>query len=477
MGKVLADWMTQGKPAYDPFGIDIARFYPIQKTPTYVYDRCAETARKIYNPAVHSREPYASGRNLRRSPFWPREQELGGYFMEAAGWERAHGYQANEARLEDYLAQVPVRKNEWDNRHFWRVANAEQLAMSESVGMINLSHFAIFDISGPDAAAFLEYLAVAKMGPPGKGIYTHFLDQFGGIRADLTIIRLADDCFRVVCGGGTAARDRVWIQRMRADRGVRVHIEDRTDQLATLGLWGPEARRTLQKLADDPEQLSHENFPFATAREIRVRGIPVWAFRISYVGELGWELYVPFSYGLSLWDMLFEQGVIPVGIEVYANSRRLEKSLRLQNQDLLTDYNLYEAGLARPKVKKADFHGKAAYLEQRERAQQPAYLCTLTLAENIDSQGVARYPVGQWPILDPKTGAVPVDELGRRSYTTSIEYGPSLGKNIALGYLPPAYAEAGRTLTLEYFNEQYPLQIEAVGYRALYDPDNERLKS
>lgn len=476
MGKVLADWMTKGRPELDPFGIDIARFYPVQKTPNYVYDRCFETARKIYNPPVHSREPYTSGRNLRRSPFWPREKELGGYFMEAAGWERAHGYQANESRLEHYLAQVPNRANEWDARHFWRVSNAEQLAMSEHVGMINLSHFAIFDVSGPDAEGMLEYLAVARMGPIGKGIYTHFLDQVGGIRADLTIIRIADDCYRVVCGGGTGARDLAWMQRMREERGFRAHIEDRSDQLATLGLWGPEARRTLQALADNPDELSHERFPFATAREIRVRGIPVWAFRISYVGELGWELYVPFSYGLSLWDMLFEQGVIPVGIETYANSRRLEKSLRLQNQDLLTDYNLYEAGLARPKVKSADFHGKAAYLAQRERERQAAYLCTMTLLENIDARGVARYPVGQWPILDPETGEVPVDELGRRSYVTSVEYGPSLGKNIALGYLPPEYAQEGRVLTMEYFHEQYPLQVEAVGYRALYDPSNERLK-
>src|SRR5699024_10090211 len=129
------------------------------------YDRCYETAKKIYNPVVHTREPYASSRNLRRSPFWPREKELGGYFMEAAGWERAHGYQANESRLASYMEKVPVRENEWDSRHFWRVSNAEQLAMSDSVGMINLSHFAIYDVSGPDAEAMLQYLAVAKMGP------------------------------------------------------------------------------------------------------------------------------------------------------------------------------------------------------------------------------------------------------------------------------------------------------------------------
>ncbi len=479
MAKVLVDWMTKARPELDPFGIDIARFYAVQKTRDYVFGRCFETGKKIYNPPVHPREPYLNGRDLRRGPFWPREKELGGYFTEAAGWERAHGYQANEHLLEVYGDRVPERENEWDARHFWRVSNAEHLAMSENVGMINLSHFAIYDVSGPDAEAFLEYLSVAKVGgsqPVGKGVYTHFLDEMGGIHSDLTVIRLDADRYRVVCGGDTGPRDYVWMHRLREERGYRVHFDDRSDGIATLGLWGPNARQTLQAVADDPEGLTHERFPFATAREIRVRGIPVWGFRISYVGEQGWELYVPFSYGLGLWDLLHEQGVTPVGIETYANSRRLEKSLRLQNTDLLTDYNLYEAGLSRPKVKAADFHGKAAYVAQREREHQPAYLCTMTMLENVDANGVARYPVGQWPILDADTGEVLVDDVGRRSYVTSVVYGPSIGKNIALGYIPREYAQEGRTLVMEYFHEHYPIRIEAVGYRALYDPENERLK-
>jgi glycine cleavage system aminomethyltransferase T/glycine/D-amino acid oxidase-like deaminating enzyme len=480
IGKVLADWMTDGITEMDVHSIDVARYYPIQKTLSYIHDRCYETAFKIYNPAVHSREPYTKGRHLRRSPFWSREQELGGYFMELAGWERAHGYASNEPLLEKYGDRVPVRENEWDNRHFWRVSNAEHLAMSENAGMINLSHFAVYDVTGADAETLMEYVCVAKVGGDtaiGKGIYTHFLDHAGGIRADLTVIRLESDKYRVIDGADAGNRDYIWMKRMAEDRGWNVYIEDRSDHLACLGLWGPNARKMLQAVADKPEDLDADNFRFATTRNITLRGIPVLAFRISYVGEQGWELHVPFSYGLSLWDLVYEQGATPVGVETYANSRRLEKSLRLQNADLLTEYNLVEADLARPKVKQAEFHGKAAYLEQRARESQAAYLCTMTMTDNVDAKGVARYPVGQWPILDPDTNEVLVDKTGRRSYITSIAYGPSVGKNIALGYLPAEYAVEGRNLVMEYFDEPFPIKVEAVGCKALYDPANELPKT
>ena len=475
IAKVLADMMTDGITEVDVHGIDVARYYPIQKTPSYIHDRCYETAFKIYNPAVHNREPYTKGRSLRRSPFWSREQELGGYFMELAGWERAHGYASNEHLLEKYGDKVPVRENEWDNRHFWRVSNAEHLAMSDDAGMINLSHFAVYDVTGRDATILMEYACVAKVSGDtavGKGVYTHFLDHAGGIRADLTVIRLAADKFRVVDGADAGNRDYIWLKRIAEDKGWDVYIEDRSDHMACLGLWGPNARKMLQAIADKPEVLELENFPFATTKNITLRGIPVLAFRISYVGESGWELHVPFSYGLSLWDLVYDQGATPVGVETYANTRRLEKSLRLQNADLLTEYNLVEADLARPKVKAADFHGKAAYLAQRECEHQSAYLCTMTMTDNVDSKGVARYPVGQWPILDPNSNEVLIDDVGRRSYITSIAFGPSVGKNIALGYLPKDYATVGQELLMEYFDEPFPIKVEAVGCKALYDPDN-----
>ncbi|MDZ7828091.1 MAG: FAD-dependent oxidoreductase [Halofilum sp. (in: g-proteobacteria)] len=479
-GKVIADWMTDGVTEVDHHGIDVTRYYPFQRTEDYIHDRCYETAFKIYNPPVHNREPYTAARNIRQSPFHEREKELGGYFMEAAGWERAHGYASNEHLIEKFGDRVPERKAEWDGRHFWRVSNAEHLQMSEDVGMINLSHFAIYDVSGRDAEALMEYVCVAKVGgdtPVGKGVYTHFLDHLGGVRADLTVLRMADDHYRVIDGGDAGNRDYVWMKRMAEDRGFDVTIEERTTDYGCIGLWGPNARENLQKIAANPDELTNENFPFAAVRDIKVGGVTVTAFRISYVGEQGWELHFAYDDGLALWDALYEQGVTPVGIETYANSRRLEKSLRLQNADLLTEYNLLEADLARPKVKAADFHGKEAYLKIREREHQPAYLCTMTMTENIDANGVARYPVGSWPIMDPKTGDVLVDSVGRRSYVTSVAYGPSIGKNIMLGYLPYEYCKEGTDLMIEYFHEQYPVRVEGVGYKPLYDPQNEKPKS
>jgi glycine cleavage system aminomethyltransferase T len=195
------------------------------------------------------------------------------------------------------------------------------------------------------------------------------------------------------------------------------------------------------------------------------------------VGEQGWELYFSFEDGLALWDAFFEAGVLPIGIETYANSRRLEKSLRLQNADLETDYNLYEADLARKVVKKTDFHGKQAYLAQRDLHQQAAYLCTMVMLDDTDAEGVRRFPVGEWPIMSADSGEVLVDRLGRRSTTTSIVYGPSLAKNLILGYIPAELAKEGTELVMEYFTEQYPIRIEAVGYKPLLDPENHRPRS
>ncbi len=480
-GKMIADWMTDGITEIDHSSIDVSRYYPFQQQEQYIHDRCYESAFKIYNPAVHDREPYSKGRHIRQSPFYEREKALGGYFMEAAGWERAHGYASNEHLLDKFASQVPVRENEWDNRHFWRVSNAEQLQMSEDVGMVNLSHFAVYDVKGADAESLMEYLCVAKVGgdtPIGKGIYTHFLQKDGGVRADLTVLRMADDLFRVIDGGDSGNRDFIHMKRVSDDMKLtNLSITDRSEDYSCLGLWGPNARTVLGKVVEDADALSTGNFPFVAVRQLKIGGVNVDAFRISYVGEQGWELHFEYDDGLAVWDALAAEGVTPVGVETYANSRRMEKSLRLQNADLLTHYNLYEADLARPKVKAADFLGKAAYLEQRELPKQEAYLCTLVMKDNTDSHGVARYPLGSCPVLDSKGGDVLIDAKGRRSYTTSIAFGPTIGKNIALAYLPKAHCTLGKELYIEYFGEQYPVDVAAVGYKPLYDPENAKPRS
>jgi glycine cleavage system aminomethyltransferase T/glycine/D-amino acid oxidase-like deaminating enzyme len=479
MGKLLADWMTDGRTIVDHSHIDFARFSAFQLQEKFIKERCTETAGKIYNPPIHPREPFVSERGIRRSPFYEREKELGGYFMELGGWERAHGYAANEHLLEKYGERVPVRESEWDNRHFWRVSNAEHLELSENCGIINLSHFHICDIEGPGHVALMEWLCAAKIGGEaniGKGIYTHFLDGEGMVRADFTVMRTADRC-RMINGADAGPRDFHYMRRTAQDKGFDVTITDVTEKYITIGIWGPNARTNLQKVIEDPGAILPEKFPFAAIRPILIAGKKVTAFRISYVGEQGWELHMAYEDGLAVWDALRSTGVIAVGVETYANSRRMEKSLRLQNADLITEYNLLEAGLARPKVKDADFHGKAKHLEHRARDHQPAMLCTLVMTKNVDSDGLARYPVGTLPVMDPVTGETLVDELGRRSFTTSIAYGPTIGKNIALAYLPWSYCQQGRELQVEYFGETYPVEIATVGYRPLYDPENKKPRS
>jgi glycine cleavage system aminomethyltransferase T len=489
--RLCAEAMINGKTQVDMHSFDIARFYPIQKEKDFVKTRAFENSQTIYTPAVHPREPYISNREIFVSPFYEREKELGGYFdNEVAGWERALAYESNREKLSDYLKEVPVRENEWDRRHVpYEIANAEHLAMSESAGMINLSHFAIIDIKGPDAERMLEYLSVAKVGgntSEGRIIYTNFLDDDGGVHADLTISRLGDDLYRVVTGGADGNRDWLAMRNYRDDMGLEAEIEIRTHDIATLGLWGPQAKDALGRLID-PSEISIENFPFATAKflTLNVSGgktIDVWAARISYVGESGWEIYLnnDSEEGLPLYDSLLEAGVVPVGIETYANSRRLEKSFRLQGADLEGNYNACESAIDRRLVKDADFHGKAAHLAHREE-EPSAILCTMTL-DNLDVSGTgSRYPVGISPIIDPDTGEVPIDSKGRRSYTTSMSYCPSIKKHVVMGYLPTKIAIPGKPMSLEYFNENgdgvYPMTVQIVGKGSIYDPENKRVRA
>jgi glycine cleavage system aminomethyltransferase T len=475
IARTVAEWMTHGTPEIDPHSSDIARFYDHHRTAAHIDARSAEGFNKTYG-IVHPMEQWASNRDVRLSPINARQRGLDAVFFEAAGWERPFWYGANEKLLEEYGDRVMPRAAEWESRWWSPIINAEHLAMRDRVGMVDLAAFAIFDVSGPGSLAYLQGLVVNQVDVPvGRVVYTPLLNEAGGIVADLTIMRLGHDLFRVVTGGGMGMRDKKWfVDHLPADGSAQLH--DATSGWYTLGVWGPRARDLLASATGD--DVSNEGFAFGTCKTIDIGSVRALASRISYVGELGWEIYAPMEQGLRLWDTLWDagaaHGVAAVGIGVYATTGRLEKGYRAHGNELELDFDLVEAGMARPKVKTPDFVGKAAYLEQR--AKPPAaILCTLTVDDPTSASGVARYMLGKEPVMTPD-GEPLVDGKGRRSYVTSAGSGPSVGKHILLSYLPPASAIVGTKLAVEYFGERYPVTVAVVGSTPLFDPDNDRVR-
>jgi glycine cleavage system aminomethyltransferase T/glycine/D-amino acid oxidase-like deaminating enzyme len=476
IGRTIAEWMTDGTPEIDPHASDIARFYPYARTKAHIHARASEGYNKTYG-IVHPMEQWESNRRVRLSPFYPREQELGAEFIETAGWERPHWFESNAGLLEEYGDRVMPREAEWESRWWSPIINAEHLAMRDRVGMVDLSAFAVFDVAGPGALDHIQRVAVAQMDVPvGRVVYTSFLNPAGGIKADLTIVRLGPDLFRVVTGGLSGGSDRKWVVDHGPENGSSV-VTDLTSAWCTLGVWGPRARDLFRSLTAD--DLSNEGFPFATCRWISLGPVAVLASRISYVGELGWELYCPMEQGARLWDAVWEAGqpfgVLPVGLGVYLTTGRLEKGYRAHGNELELEYDLVEAGMARPRVKDQDFIGKEAYLEQRAGVPA-AILCTLTVDDHTSLSGVKRYMLGREPLLTPD-GAPIVDRKGRRSYVTSAGSGPSVGKHLLMAYLPPEYATEGTALSVEYFGERYPVTVAVAGSTPLFDPENLRARS
>jgi heterotetrameric sarcosine oxidase gamma subunit len=475
IARTVAEWMTHGVPEIDPGGSDIARFYEHHRTRFHVNARTAEGFNKTYG-IVHPREQWASNRNVRISPFYEREKALGAVFFETAGWERPQWYESNAKLLARYGERVMPRRHEWDARWWSPIINAEHLAMREGVGMVDLSAFAVFDITGSGALDYVQKMAVAQMDVPlGRVVYTSLLNNAGGIRADLTIMRLGPDHFRVVTGGLDGMRDSKWFSDHLPGDGS-AQLVDVTSAWATVGVWGPRARDLMQTAT--AHDLSNAAFPFGTCQWVEFGPVRALFSRISYVGELGWEVYVQFEQGARCWDLLWAAGqkfgVVPVGIGVYGTTARLEKCYRAYGSELEQEYNLVEAGMTRPSVKSQEFIGRGAYLKQR--AEPPAaILCSLTVDDNTSSSGVKRAMMGREPILTPD-GKSLEDRRGRRSYVTSAGSGPSLGKTILMSYLPPEHARVGAKLAVEYFGEQYPVTVAAAGPTPVFDAGNDRMK-
>lgn len=477
VGRALAEWMTDGAPEVDIHGADITRVSPHGRTRRHVRARAAEGFPKVYGIA-HPREQWTSSRPMRTSPFHPRTHALGGEYFEVSGWERPQWYAANVPLIGEYAGRIDHRVHEWDSRWWSPIIEAEHLAMRERAAMFDLSSFTVIDIYGAGALDGVQRLAMANVDRAvGRVIYTPLLDVRGGFRSDLTIVRLAQQHFRVITGAADGARDLAWFRRhlgAELDEG-RVVIHDMTSATCAIGLWGPQARSIVQRLTDD--DVSHEGFRFGTARDVVLAGIPTLMVRISYVGDLGWEIHLPVEHGLALWDALWEagrpEGLIAAGAGVYGTTGRLEKAHRLFGAELAPDRDPVEAGLALPKVKDADFLGRDAYLTAR--VQEPAaVLCTLALRGG----GVAgpRFPSGNEPVLDDE-GSPLVDGRGRRSYVTSAGPAPSLGRYIMLAYLPPERAVLGTRLQVEYLGTLLPAEVLAVGRTAPFDPKHDRVKN
>ena len=476
IGRAVAEWMSGQVPEIDIHEADIARFYPHQRTAEHVRARAREGFNKMYG-IVHPAEQWESGRPVRRSPVYERERDLGAVFIETAGWERPQWYDSNERLLEKYVGTLMPRDAEWDARWWSPIINAEHLAMRDAAGLVDLSAFAIFDIAGPGALEVVQSLAVAQMDVrDGRVVYTSLLDERGGFKADLTIMRLGPQRFRVVTGGATGMADMKWFAGHLPADGTAA-LADLTSAQATLGLWGPRARGVLEAVTGD--DVSQAGFPFGTCREIEIGGVTVLASRISYVGELGWELHVPMEQGAKLWDTLTgagtPHGLVPVGIGVYGTTGRLEKGYRAFGNELTAGYTLVEAGMTRPKVKEHPFTGRDAYLAQRD-ATPVAVLCTLTVDDHRSASGQLRYMLGGEPVLGPE-GDVLVDSRGRPSYVTSTGSGPSLGQHLLMAYLPARHARVGSHLAVEYLGEQYPVTVAVAGATPLFDPENQRVRS
>jgi glycine cleavage system aminomethyltransferase T/glycine/D-amino acid oxidase-like deaminating enzyme len=473
-GKAMAEWMVHGESEIDLHSSDIARFHEHQKTRVHVRARAAEGFNKTYG-IVHPSEQWASNRDIRLAPFHNREQELGAVFFEAAGWERPQWYESNAPLLEEFGDRVTRRTAEWESRWWSPIINAEHLAMRERAGLFDLSAFTIFDIVGPGALASVQCAALRQVDVPvGRVVYTPVLSHTGGFKSDLTIMRLADDRFRVVTGGAAGMSDKKWFRDQLA---VGAEIADMTSSMTTIGLWGPRARDIVAETTSD--DISNEGFKFGTCRVIEIGTQRVLASRISYVGDLGWELYVPMEQGLKLWDTLWEagrpHGLAACGIGVYGTTGRLEKCYRAHGNELETEYNVVEAGMAAPRVKDDDFIGKAAH--RRHRAEEPAaIMCTLTVDDHRSKSGEKRYMLGREPILTSRGERI-VDRKGRGSYVTSAGAGPSVGKHILMAYLTPEHSVVGNQLLVEYMGERYPVTVAVAGATPLFDPENTRIRA
>jgi 4-methylaminobutanoate oxidase (formaldehyde-forming) len=456
IGKVMAEWIIEGNPEWDVWRLDVRRFGPNYASKDYMLARTMETYGRYYDIHYPSEER-ASGRPLRLSPAYFRQNELGAYFGEKFGWERVNWFTPHESK-----SPHTHEPKGWARKHWSTAIEYEHVSTRERAGLFDETSFNKIEIRGPGALAFMQRMCANNVDQPvGSVIYTQMLNPRGGVECDFTVTRLAEDRFFIITGTALGVHDISWIRLHMPDasRGS-VILEDVTSQYACIGLWGPRARAILQKVTK--ADVSNAGFPYMTMKHIAVGYVPAMALRVTYVGELGWEFYCPMEYGLKLYDTLLEagqeEGIVPAGYRAI-DSLRLEKGYRYWSADISPDYTPFESGIGfAVALDKGDFIGREALLKQKQAGLQTK-LCCLTLADNT------AVVIGKEPI---RAG----DKI--IGWVTSGGYGYTIGKSIAYGYLPMEHAKVGAQLDVEIFGERIKAVVER---EPLYDPKGERIQA
>jgi 4-methylaminobutanoate oxidase (formaldehyde-forming) len=453
MGKVMAEWIVDGAPEWDMWRLDVRRFGPNYNNLEYARARTFETYTQYYD--IHfPGEERMSKRNVRTSPTYFRLRDLGCHFGEKMGWERPNWFKPYEE-----LATHGHEPKGWARHNWSRAIGYEHLMTRETAGLFDETSFNKFEVRGRGALKFLNQVCANEMDQPiGTITYTQCLNKRGGIECDFTVNRLADDRFFIVTGTAFGQHDISWLS-LQMPEDSSVTIEDVGSSYATIGMWGPKARTILEKVTTD--KVSNESFPYMTSKRITIGDVPVLASRVTYVGELGWELYCPMEYGLRLWDTLWEagkpEGMVAGGYKAI-ESMRLEKGYRYWSGEITPDYTPYEAGLGfAVKLDKDDFIGRDALVKQKAEGIKQK-LCTITLS---DERTIV---LGKEPI---RAGEEIV------GWVASGGFGYSANKSIAYAYLPMEYAKVGTKLEIECFGEQVSADVAS---SVLWDAKGERIR-
>ena len=454
IGKVMADWIVNGEPEFDLWKMDIRRFGPQYRSRSYARDRAYEVYATYYDIHYPGEERQA-GRPLKTAPTYARLGELGAVFGEKSGWERANWFASNEDPSLERL-----RPRGWAGEHWSTAIPAEHLATRERAALFDESSFAKIEVDGPGALAFLQRLCANDVDrAPGTVVYTQMLNRRGGIECDVTVSRLAEDAFMIVTGTAFGNHDLGWLRKHLPVDGS-VTVEDITATLACFGLWGPRARDILTSVSDS--DLSNVAFPYMTWQRIPVAGIGCWAARVTYVGELGWELYPSIEDALPVWDALLAagapHGLVPAGYRAI-DTLRLEKGYRAWGSDITPEDHPFEAGLGfAVRMDVAGFLGNEA-LERALAAGLTRKLSCVTLA---DARAMT---LGNEPVYHD--GEVV-------SRVTSGGIGYTVGRSIAFAYVPLDVAVPGTALEIEVFGERVGANVAD---EPLWDPRGERIRS